>query len=272
VFGDSDWGGVMPSAAKKQGKGTPLPRASAWLPLHLQLIAFPTESPIAQERNWWEELTGSPPEATARKPHQERTDQGTFEGVTLTVAADMLRITWTASPRIEVDNLLAEVPTLGPFPSAQDQFVQLMSGWLAANCPAITRLAFAGKLVQFTKSHEMGYRRLAAYLPRVAIDADTSDFMYRINRKRDSAVGISGLRINRLATWSFITISTQMRVANAVGRVPPPIKRERSACSLDFDINTVPEYEGELPQAELSGLLKEFSGIAIELAQHGDVR
>jgi hypothetical protein len=207
----------------------------------------------------------------ARKPHLERADQGTVEGRTLTVTTDPQRIIWTATPFLDVNNLPDEPSTLGPFPAARDWFVHLMRRWLVNYCPSIKRLAFTGKLAQFTNSHEVGYRRLGKYLPHVAIDLDSSDFMFRVNRKRGSGVGIPNLQVNRLATWSFLQLTWQLKTSVG-GQESQPSRQVRLACSLDFDINTVPEHNDILPQATLPDLFAEFSTIASELAKLGDVR
>jgi hypothetical protein len=102
------------------------------------------------------------------------------------------------------------------------------------------------------------------------------DFLYRVNRRRDSAV-LPDLSINRLATWSVgqFVLEVQERVLGEVREdVEAPVARtETYACILELDINTVPAPEIRvLPGQELPRLFGELVDLGIEIATHGDVR
>jgi hypothetical protein len=125
-----------------------LPDVDLWQPHQLQLIVFPMTPAVALPQNWWQQITGELPEDTRRRI-QERTESGFHQDYVLTLNINILNISWTISPRIEPENQLEEVPTLGPFPVACASFLDLMLPWLENHCPPIKRLAFAGNLSQY---------------------------------------------------------------------------------------------------------------------------
>jgi hypothetical protein len=43
------------------------------------------------------------------------------------------------------------------------------------------------------------------------------------------------------------------------------------ACRLELDINTLPEFQGELERAQLSSLFHELVDLAVEIANQGDI-
>jgi hypothetical protein len=76
----------------------------AWRAQNLRLIAFPVQPQYGVAQNWWHELTGASPENILDRPQKhEREESGTFQGYTLSLAIDLLRIQWTATPRMDAD-------------------------------------------------------------------------------------------------------------------------------------------------------------------------
>jgi hypothetical protein len=74
-----------------------------------------------------------------------------------------------------------------------------MDQWLQ-HCPPINRLAFTGSLLQPVDNHPAGYEILNRYMRWVEIDPQSSEFLYRINRRANSTA-VQGLDLNRLSTW-----------------------------------------------------------------------
>lgn len=252
-------------------EGTMPPDRMEWRAQHLRMIAFPAE-PLTGEQNWWEELTGSQPETSVRKP-QKREDSGFFDGLALSLEIDPFRVKWTAGVRVDLENLPNEFPTLGPVIERRDWLIDLMGRWLQI-APPIKRLAFAASLLQFVDSKEEAYRRLDQYLHGVQVDTDTSDFMYRVNRRRDSQTGIVGLRVNRLCTWAAakLTFGLQALEQRSGETRSVPIQEKQDACMLDLDINTIPDFPGpELPRNALVQVFTELVDIGLCVAEQGDV-
>jgi hypothetical protein len=255
------------------------PDPTTWQAQYLRLIAFPTVPQVAVEQHWWQDLTGVEAESSLLKRH-ERKDAGIFQGISLELEIDLLRVRWTASPRIDQENPPERLPTLGSFLERREWFQALMSRWLP-NCPAIKRLAFGGVLFQPVDDHQSAHRRLNQYLRKIEIDPDTRDFLYRINRRTPSLANIPGLLINRLTTWMAVqyTVEISARLENPlVNRLIPERSQlipqgEQYACILELDINTVPELPGGvLPHDKLPDIFAEFIEIGKEIAAHGDTK
>jgi hypothetical protein len=250
-----------------------LPEPDVWEPAHLQLIAFPTSPACDVEQTWWQDITGDRPEESARK-RQERMDQGVFQGSSLALSADVLRFVWIVAPVATPTALLENpIPTLGPCRQAFESFELIMRRWLDMSLPKIKRIAFAVKLTQPAKDRETGYRVLAQYLHDFRLDPDSTDFQYRINRKRPSRTGIPGLLINRLMTWGVLKVAIQARMGiPGSGEEMAASPVEAHFCSLDLDVNTIHEFSGEIPHAALGAVFSELVQLAIEIAKDGDIK
>jgi hypothetical protein len=250
------------------------PGPEVWRAQNLRLIAFPQTPQFAVQQDWWRGLTGADPETIVeRRQKQEREESGPFQGTTLTLGFDLLRIQWTASPRLDAENFnfVEQLPAIGPFMGRKDWFRTLMERWLP-HCPPIHRLAFAASLLQSVESHETGYRILDRYLRWVDIDPQSSEFLYRINRRRASGTGIPGLMLNRLSTWVVAKFAVLVRVIEGGHPEQQVQPAESFACAVELDINTVSDFQGFLPQADLVHLFAELVEAGVEIATQGDAR
>jgi hypothetical protein len=224
-------------------------------------------------QNWWQELTGAEPENVLEKRQkQEREESGVFQGAVLSLSFDLLRIQWAVSPRLDVENLPGGQlpPCLGSFIERQAWFRALMERWLP-HCPAVHRLAFTASLLQPVPDQPAGYRMLDRYLRWVEIDPQSSEFLYRINRRANSAI-VQGMGINRLSTWLVAKFAVLMRIVEG-GHPEQQIEpTETFACAMELDINTAPEFRGPLPHADLPRIFAELVAAAVEIATRGDTR
>jgi hypothetical protein len=135
--------------------------------------------------------------------------------------------------------------------------------------PRIRRMAVGAVLLLPVGGRKEGYEQLQPYLSSVTIDpVNSSDFVYRVNRKRASQLGISGLSINRLGQWNTV-------VTKLLGplTVPPDATLpENHFCRIELDINTAPEYPDVLPEERLGDILSELVAAAKEIILQGDVK
>ncbi|MBL8793897.1 MAG: hypothetical protein JNM56_08330, partial [Planctomycetia bacterium] len=171
------------------------PGPEVWQAQNLRLTAFSQSPQFAVPQQWWREVTSSEPEHVLEKrPKQEREEAGLFQGAVFGLAFDILRVQWTAAPRLDAENIdLNNQPaTLGQFIERKDWFHRLMEGWLP-RCPPIHRLAFGANLLLPVENHEAGYRMLDRYLRWLEIDPQSSEILYRVNRRRPSGTGVQGL-------------------------------------------------------------------------------
>lgn len=247
-----------------------LPDLNEWQAMTLQLIVFPIDPAAAVQRDWWEGLTHTPADETRRKK-MERIESGKYGDLNLTVAADLQKIAWTIYTEAQVDEVSESLPAIGSYPVIRDRFRDTMAPWLAGDCPQIKRMGFVGALAQPVPDHEAAYRRLDEYLSVVRVDPRSSDFNYRVNRKKPSVLNIPGLIINRLSTWSALRLQAYVQTI-----VPPGpqqstlISDARYACMVQFDINTSPDRGEPLPREMLADLFGELVVKATEIAEHGD--
>jgi hypothetical protein len=166
---------------------------------------------------------------------------------------------------------LGETPMLGPFTERQVWFRDLMARWLG-RCPPISRLAFLATLMQKVTSHEEACRRLDQYLRHIEVFPDSTDLLYRINRRKPSNLGIENLAINRLSTWSAVKTIKQLS-AQAGGAHRVQEREVEYFCAVDLDVNTSHEYPGPtLPRDRLADILGELIQQATDVARRGDVR
>lgn len=247
------------------------PHWALWQPQNLRLLAFPLEPPVFKEQKWWEEIAGSlPDDFSSTKKKQERQDQGSFGSDLFLVATDVLKIQLSLEPKTEMQDIPEGLPSLGDFLEKLNLFKEMMIGWLAESCPPVTRLSFVSELLQPVSSHESGYEKLGKYLPSIKLDPKSSDFLYRINRKRDSDVCPS-ITINRVTNWH---VKKYGMILQPIGGGIPfehPIKPTSYYCYLSLDINTTHENKEGLPRDRLCDLFQELVSLGTEIADRGDV-
>jgi hypothetical protein len=148
-----------------------------------------------------------------------------------------------------------------------------MARWLSdSQIPAVTRLAFGAVIVYPVQDRETGYQVLNPYLPSVDVDPDGAfDFLYQINRPRDSSTGIESLRVNRLSRWSVVQqVYTTFELGARPGRVLA-LSPQQLACRLELDINTTSDFSGILPADKLPDLFQELVDLGEEIIAKGEL-
>ncbi len=241
-----------------------------WHALNLQMISFPLESQIGVNADWWQALTGSDEYESTRKK-LERVDEGAYRGRSLRMQVDPLRVAWQINPRVTEDdmqNLLGGgIPTIGDFATVAADFRDQMRQWLSNGCPPIRRLAFAGHLFWQQENREAVYQKLNELLP-MEVDHAATEFFYRINRKRRSAV--LAIDINRLSSWSALKFQLKAHVESSSAQAMMTADA-KYGCSLQFDVNTPEDSTDALPADVLCALFDELIELAQEIATEGDI-
>ena len=259
----------------KQDKINRLP-LSAWNAEILRLTAFHIEPTSPQDINWWADLMGEPAETkTVQQRIGGQIEQGLFtgiRGVKLVNQVQPHRIDWSLQLH-EPDPQINVFPTIGQFIEVVEIFVDVMARWLKLKtCPMLQRLAFGAILTYPVDSHAAGYRQLSAYLPNVKLDPESSsDFLYQINRVRDSTSKIDGLGINRLSKWSVATLQT---MSFSFGQDLDTSMDKGSllrACHLELDINTKTDAKKPLPSNRIDQIFQELVNLAKEIIKEGDI-
>ena len=210
------------------------------------------------------------PNSELRQRTGEHISQGTYANGKLILTIHPLRVEWRYIPSEDTSVLQGEIPVLGPFLEQADMFHKLSNQWFQSkNCPPLVRLAFGAEMVLPVDNHVEGYHLLSSYLPFEVDGVNSSDFRYQINRRRDSKMGIPDLKINRLSKWSILRVQAQIgspAAPTAVRQLP-----DLYACNLELDINTTPDFDGELQPDDCSRIFNELIELGKEIAQEGDI-
>lgn len=236
-----------------------------WQAESLRLTVFRPPTAVAPEsRDWWKGVVGSEPENRVESPRLNVTrEDGLFLGGRLSLNVSAARIDWV----IAAESNPEEVSTgLGPVEEGVERFTKALNEWLKSARP-VQRLAVGVVASLGVPDRLSGYRTIQGFLQDVKLDAEhTSDFLYQINRPRQSKV-IPALKINRLSKWS---VSSSRTVQWIVGAAPQASLAgpEVFACRLELDINTAAEHEGELPTLDV---LPELARLALEISDRGDI-
>ena len=241
-----------------------------WETESLRTTVFPSPDAPIESQNWWTSVVGESPETeVARVKIGERQIQGVYHGARLTLRIQPARIDWslTSIPSPEPPE---DFPTVGRFEETCGYFRELMERWLPMS-PPVNRIALGGIFVLPVETLTDGYKQLAAYLPAVKLDVDgSSDFLYRINRRRTSKTGIQNLQLNRLSTWSVVSMEI---LTLGPGGTMKAIRggSPSFACRVELDINTMAEFEEELNPQQSMKIFKELVGTAGEILDKGEI-
>ena len=243
----------------------------AWLAESLRLTAFP-DAPIDPMalRVWRDELFGAPPAEIRRMPQEARAvEEGPALDGRLRAEIRTNRIDWGLSPAGSA-SWADQLPDRSGYEACMHGFGDRMREWLSTAVPPLCRLAFGAVLLLPAESVADANRRLAGLLPTVKIDAENvHDFLYRVNRRRESESGIPELQLNCLSTWSVIEL---VRIDIEAAGQPAAMhsSSSRFACRLEWDINSVPRSEGPFDKNLSLALFDELVSIGATIMTDGD--
>ena len=218
----------------------------------------------------WEPLIGTAPEAVHRRPRDPSAkEEGPFLDGWLSVEANNTRIDW----RFDHDptNPPSELPIVGAYGTLHTEFRELMKRWFI-DSPPIQRIGYGAVLLLSVNDVAEGNSLLSELLPAVDIEQDTTDFLYRINRRRH-AHSMEGIEVNRLSTWSVASVVGLRVDMLPLERRMPTLTRiaDRNACRLELDINTAPEFRSQIPTDTAPQLFDELVTLGNEIASSGDI-
>lgn len=246
------------------------PPASQWLAETLRVTAFPTPDAEANPSDWWKRVIGQDPETQIQRQRLgELVQEGIVGGAKLTLRVRPERIDWVMAP-VEPAEAPETFLSIGPFDDSCKQFRALINSWIPFS-PPLSRIAFGAVAFSPVPDHVSGYNTLAAYLPSVQVDPGSRDFIYQINRPRESSAGVEGLSINRLSKWSVVQMHLQafsMGAQEGVRIVRAPISA--FACRVEIDVNTSPMHKGHFTPEQSLMVLDEMERLAEEIIREGD--
>ena len=242
-----------------------------WETEAIRLSVFPVRETTAVETLHWEQTVGVPPETVNRQYQQPQmpriVEEGPWNNCRLQADSQRGQIHWrafSATPNPDSPG------SIGSLSGVARPFQAAMSQWSPRTVPPSTGSHSGANLMIPADSVQEVCAYLDGMLPTVSVaDAGARDFMYRINRRRQSRHH-QGLEVNRLAAWSAVQgMGFEIVI---VGGVPSArVSEGRNFCRLELDINTVPIPADAIPQEVLPNVLAELIDAAIEISTEGDI-
>lgn len=237
-----------------------------WQAETVRATLFPAADAQLTGDTWWRDVLGTEPETRTTKPGRlERREEGPLGENRLVLTVNPLGvIQWQITPPPTTE-MPEEMPVVGNVTALLDPFLDLVDRWFPRG-PRLTRLALGVTGILPVGSHEEAYRTLGLYLRHyVRVDPASSDFIYRINRRRPSRTDRAGLKINRLCSWSALRMAL-------LGPIPTALvtRRERFACRVELDINTAAEFQGLFEPEECGQTFRELRELGVEILAKGD--
>ncbi len=234
---------------------------SKWLVQAYRMTAFPIPLDNLDNLYKWKDIAGEAPEKCSSQPRIKSIEEsGEFENGILVLKTIHNRIDCLYSSILKPDIIPDIIPNIGFFSETLDTFKKVVNKWLESS-PHLARFAFSVHLLNPAESHQDAYLMLDNFLHSVKVEPNSSDFSYTINRKRPSNI-VQNLMINRFCQWRAIRQYLKINELEL---------ESKYACSLDIDINTIAEFEGELKTEELIPLFNEVTDMAIEISKNGDI-
>jgi hypothetical protein len=250
---------------------------NTWLCESIRVSALGRAPELVSELDW-KAVMGSDPEQRETQPRLGTVREiGPVLGgaAVLEFRASAGRVDWALAPIIPPDIQLPTIPNVGSVTEAIRNFRDLIFEHVTRSYAA-SRFAFGMAAFHQQPTGGASYEELAALLHNAALLAPgTSDFVYQINRPRNSK-SVNGLVVNRLSRWSSIAVhGLRLQITAPLSNLPESLLSSSSptlqATRAEFDINSSAERREPIPAEMRRLLLDEFVELAEELLSAGDV-
>ena len=246
---------------------------SAWQTETVRLTIFHEgEEPKNPLNDCWEALMGFPCSDEISK-HQERVKlvNGPFEDGLLSLISqerrNLFEVRWQASP--DHANADSVYPSIGDFDATLVVFNKLAKKVIKERfISKIVRIAFGGVIFLHAKDKDAAAKDIANYLTRITLDPKRSrDIIFRVNDPRDSSVGINGLTVNRINTWSLVA----MKFLSVNAQPVQDVGQDSHFTRLELDINTCREHNRVLPKPKVQKIYDELVQMGREIVLEGSI-
>lgn len=236
-----------------------------WQVESLRVTAFPVDISEVSAEVIWKTCIGDKPEETRIQRDGTETREVWHGSGRLFLVKQIDRLDWRYHVQTEEGEDPPDYPIIGSLDSELSVIVELAKSWISSESMIpIRRLAFAAVLLYPVESTKSGYEVLRTLLPTVNHE-NIKDLNFQVNRPCESNA-IDGISINRLARWSvarFRFLATNLQVISS--------EDEKSACRLEFDVNTSAQQIDAFAQDSMPDLVDELVGIGLGLSEQGDV-
>ena len=248
----------------------------AWRTETLRASFFCSASPVPTRdaSRWWASVAGvEEPQIINKASPEEGQWIGTVSPGALGSSTLHLRIN-SGGARVDWMAIPASPPpgetvfaTIGQYHPCSADFARRIAGWRFGSDLRIARVAFGAVLLYRPEDPGMLMSTLDDLLPNVQVERDHLDFLYQVNRPRNSrAAPLS--KINRLTKWSIASLN-EVQIQLSTGATMSRIQGE-TVIRLELDINT--RFEGGIDTLAGSDPLDVFTELvqlADEIAMKG---
>ena len=240
-----------------------------WLIQNCRLTVFVTPDTIVPSTLWPDIIGEQPENSIVQRATATKTENGPFGDGTLSLLVQPMRIDWIYQT---IPDWTA-TPTLGPFPAAAEQLLQLSRRWAKGNTwfPSISRIALGLVLMYGTPDRSEGYRELRRFIDGVPNTSDATDFLYQINRPRSSLTSIGGLQVNRLSKWSvgayLLGVISMGNTEASHNMVNSPLQTH---VRLELDISTSANFQAIIPRESTESVIDDLFKGAQEICEKGN--
>lgn len=244
---------------------------SKWNVNTLRFTLFPSQ-PYSINEESWKKIFGNPPDSYSHNiKNNKRHYEGEFGNGVMNLDLTPMRVDFNYVPKSSVPPSEMFDLSLGPVEEVAQEFIFSMNKFLEIkDCPFAQRIAFAPSYFMPTETRMSGYKLLDKYLPKVEIDPEnSSDFLYQINRARESKV-VNHLLINRLTKWRVVQYQSIIP-QNMKGVHLELSTNKEYSLSLEMDINSQANYKQEFDLETQRKLFNEFIELSREILSSGDV-
>jgi hypothetical protein len=226
-------------------------------------VFFPTRVVEPPRVPSWQQLAGSEPEQTLRRPGIHA-DVGVFSRGRLQLTTALpLRADLVYAPTLRENQ--QEVASLGvpndAIAALRDPAVRLIT-----SVGPVVRLAVGVQAIYPTESRDAAYAELPRHLRLHRLNLEgVADFSMQINRPRRSAL-LDGGPINRVGKWSPAQV--MLTALDETGRSARTILHY--GLNVETDVSSDAEREQPLPAERLPPLLEELFRFSLEMIESGD--
>lgn len=244
--------------------------------MDLRVTLFHSGEVVFDPTGTWERVVGAKPDSCRSSP---KTGQLVEIG---TYGDSQLELVFASEPSEGRLEWHLRAPDLfesqhSSFDETPDVFLRLMDKYIQTlSIQSVQRAALGVSVLRRAEDLAQGYSEISKYLPFQVDYADSSDFLYQINRKRPSQI-LPGTDVNRLMKWSVVVMGR--RILRLTGPRLGEMRRtdasivkpgdDQVALNLELDINTATNEDSSLEVGKLSELLREFVELAREILAKG---
>ena len=243
-----------------------------WKINSLRYTIFPKPNYIFDNDSWQKIVGTLPDNVSFQLKNQIKHFDGVYDSGKFIIDVDPSRIHLVFTPGNDLQENNPGLINLGGYDETSKVFISLIDKWLSLdNCPTVNRMAVGGQLFIPVESKVEGYKNLCKFLHTVTIDPEnSSEFLYQINRPRKSLNTEKELLINRLSKWQVLIFENAIQDAS-VKNTSQKIIASQYGMSLEFDMNTQGDFQGDLNPGDQKLYFKELLQLSNEISVKGDV-